>query len=170
MIDAGSIAEIICDAPQGTIDYFCKPEAIKRAPELSIQAKFSLYFAVAVGATKAPEISDFLPEHLTAPQLLQMAHKIHCRIGGEYTSEEAVIAPVTVHIRTAGGQEFTRRIAAVYGHPSNPITDQDLRAKFLDCMQYARNPVSTEQSNALFDAILGLDSIVDISEISALLP
>jgi 2-methylcitrate dehydratase PrpD len=163
------IQQITCVVPAGTRDLFCEPLAEKRAPSLSIQAKFSMPFTVALAVVKTPEIADFLPENLQNPAVLSVVEKVQYRVSEEL-GLEAVISPAVVEIQVTAGQTFSARIDDVYGHPNNPMSDADVISKFKDCLQYAKQPIPTEQIDQLVERLLNLEAVEDISEISKFLP
>lgn len=169
-IPVENIQEIICDVSPGTRRLLCEPQEIKRAPVLSIQAKFSLYYSVALAALKTPEISDFLPQNLRKPELLSLAQRVTYRENDEMKRLQSTIAPAMVELRTHDGQSFSRRIDEVYGHPNNPMSEEAVIAKFKDCLQYAKNPISEHQVDRLGNRLMHLEDISDIYEISDLLP
>jgi 2-methylcitrate dehydratase PrpD len=163
------IQHITCVVPEGTRTLFCEPEAEKRAPSLSIQAKFSLFFTVALGVVKTPEIADFLPDNLQRPDVLSMVERVHCRVS-DALGPAAAIAPAIVEIQTTDGQSFSARVDEVYGHPNKPMSETDVIGKFRDCLQYARMPIPARQIDQLVDMLLHLDAVEDIGEISKILP
>ena len=168
-IAADAIQTITCVVPENTRTLFCEPEAEKRAPSLSIQAKFSLLFTVALGVVKTPEIADFLPENLQRADVLSMVERVQCQVS-EALGKEAVIAPAIVELKTTDGQSFNARVDEVYGHPNNPLSEADVIAKFKDCMQYAKAPIPGQQVDRLIDRLLHLEAVEDIADISSLLP
>ena len=46
----------------------------------------------------------------------------------------------------------------------------DIISKFRDCLSYAKQPISEQQTEKLISALLALDQVADIRDISALLP
>jgi hypothetical protein len=50
------------------------------------------------------------------------------------------------------------------------MSDADVINKFKDCLQYAKQPISTEQVDQLVEMLLNLDAVEDINEVSKLLP
>ena len=168
-IEAANIGQITLVVPEGTRHLFCEPEAEKRAPTLSIQAKFSLYFTVAVGVVKAPRIADFLPANLQRPDVLDVIRRVQHRVGDDL-GPAAEITPAIVEVRTTDGAVYSHRLDNVYGHPDSPMSDEDVIAKFKDCLQYARHPLPEHQVDRLIDRLLHLDAVQDVSDASALLP
>jgi 2-methylcitrate dehydratase PrpD len=118
---------------------------------------------------KTPEIADFLPENLRNPAVLAVVDKVQYRVSEEL-GLEAVISPAVVEIQTTAGQTFSARADDVYGHPNHPMSDADVISKFKDCLQYAKQPIPTQQVDQLVETLLNLEAVEDISEISKLLP
>lgn len=160
------IEAIITDVSPGTRQLLCEPEPAKRKPTQSIQAKFSMFFAVAVAALKTPEISDFLPENLENGEVLALAQKIIHRDNDECGQ----IAPAIVEVCTRDGRSISRRVDAIYGHPDNPMPNAAVIAKFKDCLRFCSNPVSDQQIDQLASMLVHLEQVQDVREVSALLP
>ena len=168
-IAASDIQQITCVVSAGTRDLFCEPEAKKRAPSLSIQAKFSLPFTIALAVVKTPEIADFLPQNLQSAAVVAVIDKVQYRVSDEFGSA-ASISPALIELQTISGQSLPVRIDEVYGHPNNPMSEEDVISKFKDCLQYAKQPISTQQTDALIEKLMSLETVEDIGEISDLLP
>ncbi len=164
--DIGRITLVVSP---GTRDLFCEPEADKRAPSLSIQAKFSLFFTVAAGVVKTPQIADFLPENLHRPDVLSVVRRVHYRVSDQL-GPAAEISPAIVELQTTDGRALSGRVDNVYGHPANPMSDEDVIEKFRDCLQYARRNIPAPRVDKLVDALLHLDTVGDLAEVSDLLP
>ena len=168
-IAPSDIRRISLVVSKGTRDLFCEPEADKRAPQLSIQAKFSLYFTVAVGVVKTPQIADFLPANLQKREVLSVVRRVQHRVSDDL-GPAAEITPAIVEVQTTDGSMLSSRLDSVYGHPNNPMSDEDVIAKFKDCLQYAKHRIPDHQIDRLIDTLLHLDAVQDVGEASALLP
>ena len=164
-----NIRQITLVVSEGTRDLFCEPEVEKRAPTMSIQAKFSLFFTVAVGVIKTPRIADFLPANLRSRDVLAAIRRVQYRVSDDL-GPAAEITPAIVEVQTKDGQAFSDRLNIVFGHPNNPMSEEDVIAKFKDCLQYARHPIPEQQIDRLIDSLLRLDVVQDVREASALLP
>ena len=164
--DVGRITLVVSP---GTRDLFCEPEADKRAPDLSIQAKFSLFFTVAMGVLRAPRIADFLPENLHNPDVQSVIGRLQYRVSDEL-GPAAEISPAIVELHTTDGRSLSCRVDDVYGHPANPMSDEDVIEKFRDCLQYARSGIGAPQVDQLVDTLLHLETVQNLNEVSDLLP
>jgi 2-methylcitrate dehydratase PrpD len=67
-----------------------------------------------------------------------------------------------VRIELADGRAFDCAIEPPLGNPSRPMSDERLRAKFIDCALRAAVPMSRADAEALCDRILALDSATDV--------
>ena len=164
-----NIRQITLVVSEGTRDLFCEPEVEKRAPTMSIQAKFSLFFTVAVGVIKTPRIADFLPANLQSRDVMAAIRRARYRVSDDL-GPAAEITPAIVEVQTKDGQAFSDRLDIVFGHPNNPMSEEDVIAKFKDCLQYARYPIPEHQIDRLIDSLLRLDVVQDVREAFALLP
>jgi 2-methylcitrate dehydratase PrpD len=136
----------------------------KRTPETSIDAKASLPFTLAVGALQRQLlIGDFLPERLKDPAVLEMARRVNYRF--EEDPDVIALRPGIVEIKTKQGKVYTERVDYPYGHPHNPITTDDLIAKFKDCTSYSAKPLSEENLTRVIDMLLNLEKVKDVREL-----
>ena len=144
----------------------CEPPEAKRAPKLSIDAKFSLPYTVGVALVKRKvEIADFLPENLNNPEVLGIAKKVSYKVDPEFPG----VAPSIMTIKTKEGKLLTKRVDVVYGNFQNPLSKEGLAAKFRDCVHYSKKPLSPEKTGQVIEGILNLEQVKDIREITNLL-
>jgi 2-methylcitrate dehydratase PrpD len=144
----------------------CEPLEVRRNPKLSIQAKFSLPFAVAIALTKKKvEIIHFLPDNLSDPQVLEMANRINYKVDPKF----GLFIPAVVDIKTKYNRTFSRRVEVIYGNPQKPLSHADQLAKFKDCVRYGKNPLSPDKTEQLIGKILNMEDVKDITEITSLL-
>ena len=165
-IEPDQIEEVNSTVGEFLRDFLCEPIAIKQAPKLSIDAKFSLPFVVGVALTKRKvEIASFLPQNLRDSKVLEMAKKVTYNVNPEF----GVITPALMDIKTKDGKSFSKRVDIVYGNPQNPLSKVDLIAKFKDCIHYAEKSLPPPNIEQLIDKILKLEDVNDIREITGLL-
>ncbi len=144
----------------------CEPLEIKRKPGFSIEAKFSLPFAVAVALTKNEvKITHFLQENLRDPLVMEMAEKITYKVDKSF----GLFVPAEVEIKTVDGKLFSERTELIYGNPEKPMSSADHLAKFKDCIRYSKNPLSADKTEQLIEKILKMEDVKNISEITGLL-
>ncbi|OGA53673.1 MAG: hypothetical protein A3G24_16120 [Betaproteobacteria bacterium RIFCSPLOWO2_12_FULL_62_13] len=74
--------------------------------------------------------------------------------------------PSIVEITTRDGRVLTARRDLPKGEPEHPVSDRELKEKFLSL---ASDAVSTERGEAIWDAISALDEADNVSKLTSLL-
>ncbi|HET9001441.1 MAG TPA: MmgE/PrpD family protein [bacterium] len=69
-------------------------------------------------------------------------------------------------VRAGDGREFTEAVYYPTGDPENPLTADDLRAKFF---ALATKAISRKRADAIADLVTGLDALSDVSQLARLL-
>ena len=166
-IDSEKVEEALLTVGRFGRDALCEPLEAKREPKLSIGAKLSLPFTMGVAlAKRRAKIEDFLPENLQNLKVLEIASKVKYKFDPQFGS----LTPAIVEIKTQDGKTLSKRVDIPYGHPQNPISDEDLMAKFKDCARYAKKTLSEDKIDQLAkEKILKLEKVKDIGEITDLL-
>lgn len=143
----------------------CTPYEVKQKPTTSITAKVALPFAVSVAIIhKSVSIANFLPENLNDARVLELAKKVKFVLEserGSFSSQE--------EIKTKGGKVYKTNVNFLRGSIENPLSTEELIAKFKDCARYAKKPLSAEKMDRLINSILNLEKVKNMSEITGLL-
>ncbi|MBN2062041.1 MAG: MmgE/PrpD family protein [Deltaproteobacteria bacterium] len=143
----------------------CTPPEIKQRPTTSITAKIAIPFVMGVAVVhKNVTIANFLPENLSDPLVLEMAKKIKFIVEpsmGNFSSR--------VEVRLKDGQVYNAEVDVLRGSILNPLSMEDLTAKFRDCARYSRKPLSEMDIDRLIDRILELEKVKDMAEITGIL-
>ncbi len=137
-------------------------------PEISIQAKRSIPFTMALALVKGKvSIGDFLPENLKDPEVLRVAAKINYKydpsLGG------VGVTPGAVRLKTKTGKVYTKRVDHALGHPENPMSSADLVAKFEDCARYSAKPLTKAKVKKIVEMVQNLEKVEDVSQLTQLL-
>jgi 2-methylcitrate dehydratase PrpD len=140
------------------------PHDAKRAPTVAIDAKFSLPFTVATALVKREvTLASFSPEALRDPEVLALARRVHFAPLADAAPN--AIASGGIRIRLTDGTVYDRFVASPRGAPANPLSQQELVAKFRACAALAQVPLG----EAAIDAIVGkVDSIEALSDVRQL--
>lgn len=138
-----------------------------RLPSDAMQAKFSLEFAVAAalsfGRLSLAEMRDACVQNSDMQALMQ-------RVERSEGPDDDPIYPVgarhdTVSVVLADGTRLDSQPVHRYrGHGQNPLTREELRAKFLDCAAPAAQNLAPE----LFAKLCELDHLTSISDLPEL--
>jgi 2-methylcitrate dehydratase PrpD len=161
---ADQVAEIECLVPAGEVPIVCEPEAAKRRPRTTYDAKFSLAFCVAAAlAGERVGIGAFTEESIRDPRLLALADRVRFSI--DATSRYPETFPGWVKIRLKDGALMEAREESQRGGPDRPIGADEVVAKFRD---NAVRILAPDRVSALERATLDLDHTGDVTAISAL--
>jgi 2-methylcitrate dehydratase PrpD len=139
---------------------------VNYAPRNAIAAQFSIPFALAIALLyHRIEPEDVSEENLQEPAILDLAQRVEVVVDPEINSQfpAKTIARVTMH--TARGQ-FQGTVEYPRGNPENPLSDDDLRAKFRSLTVKIVGEPTCEKLQA---AILDLGWVPDVRSVTQLL-
>jgi len=146
----------------------CLPEERRRRPSLSIEAKFSLPYSVAAALVRGKvTLNDFTPQALEDGEVLELARKVTWTFDPGMTRRG--IEPAEVTIIHKSGARYSKRVEFAYGHPNNPISMEDIVAKFKDCASYSVKPLSSEAVEETVRMVTHLEEVADVAELARLL-
>jgi 2-methylcitrate dehydratase PrpD len=79
------------------------------------------------------------------------------------------LEPGFVELTTTDGRHFAKKVRRALGHPENPMSEAQRRKKMVDCAAAAATPIDRERADRIFDAVMSLEEISDVRELSRLL-
>jgi 2-methylcitrate dehydratase PrpD len=142
----------------------CEPEDSKKKPATAIDAKFSIPFVLATALLHGGvRLDHFTPQALADQDVLQMAGKVTYEVDSGLTLKEAVRGFVQIHTEDA---TLSRRVDLPYGHPQNPISQEALVAKFMDCTKHSATQLSEKRLEEVVELIGNLEEVEDVREIT----
>lgn len=141
-----------------------EPLARKRAPQVTIDAKFSVPFCTAAAlVTGAIGLDSFAPAQLRDPAILALANKVDFIEPADAASWRGDAG--TLAITLADGRVLTGALDRARGTPDNPLGEGALVDKFVDCAGRAAQPLSTQVARDLAGRILALEDCADVGAI-----
>ncbi len=142
-----------------------EPLERKRAPEVVIDAKFSIPFAMAVAIVRGHAgLDDFAPDALRDGHILAMAQRIGATIMTDPALDSGAGGAAIVRRRDGTCQRYEVRVAR--GAPSRPMHDDELAAKFADCASRAAVRPNADRIRTLADAIANLRDLEDAGRLA----
>lgn len=122
------------DMPKGAIAVRTYADALKFCdrpnPKTVIEAKFSLQHAVAVVLARGePQLADFEPAAITAPEIEAIRNRVSVAVGDEFDARYP--ARFGAELESAG-QVF--RVPDALGDPENPVSEKQIRDKALSLL------------------------------------
>jgi 2-methylcitrate dehydratase PrpD len=141
---------------------------IHHRPAGHLAAKFSMEFCIAILLLRRRAgLAEFRDEVVCDPEVKATIEKV--RFGMDPEADAAGYNTMTsiIRVRMKDGRELTTRAAFAKGSPANPMSETELRQKFLGCLEAGGIGADTGQRAA--DLILGLESQPDLRAITRLL-
>lgn len=133
-----------------------------------VNAQFSLQYCVANALVrKGSALSHFRPAEVQAPDVLALIDRI--KVTSDVSLDQRGHTAVDLTIRARGQKTFAKALDIAPGFPENPLSDDEHRLRFDDCMNYAQKPLPPHQAAQLRDAIFGMDEVKDIRTVIDLL-
>ena len=137
-------------------------------PLTAIGAQMNLGYAAAValldGAALPPQ---FAAERLAADDVWQLLSKVDVRLDEGIENgprEQRFSTDLTITLRD--GTRLHRRVIAPHGAPNDPVTNDELVAKYRALV----GPIlGADRLTAIEHAVLGLDDLADLNDLTALL-
>lgn len=141
------------------------------APQTALEAKFSLEFVVAAGLVDGSVTFDQMTDdYVQRPDIQQLMALVEREIGPDddpvYPAGKR--ADIVEVVMDDGSVLTSDEVERWRGHGANPMSREELRAKFMDC---AIRGTSERQAAGYFDALFdvaGLGSINDIPVLSTI--
>lgn len=170
-IDPEEIERIDVECGAGTLPLLGQPLEVKAYPKTVPDAQFSCAWGIAsglaVGQATLKEYSD-TDEGIHNPKIRAVAAKIKSL---EYSEEMDVgkyeAARVTVTMKD--GQVHSIFLPKAKGCPDEPLTFEDVVAKYNGNLSFAEKPISSKNGEQILKLIEDLESVDDVRKISKLI-
>ena len=165
-IDAELIASIEAETAEGIVHRLWEPLAMKRSPPNGYAAKFSTPYAIAAGILRGDAgLGEYDDQVVKDPAMIRLASKV------SYIIDPANPYPnqFTGHLRVTlkNGETYEHRQGFFKGGAEHPLSDADLKRKFLANCEYGRLTLAhAEQMATTLAGLLDLPQ-VDLSRLPA---
>jgi 2-methylcitrate dehydratase PrpD len=152
------IDEVVVTVPAAGISLVLEPAEMKKVPRSDYEGKFSLQYSVASMLVRGHvAVSDFTDEAITDPAVLGVAAKVSYETPEYATYPQAF--PGGVRVRLASGQTLEADFPYQQGGPENPLSGDEIRAKFRENASLALSDAGVE---SLETSILSLEEQDDL--------
>jgi 2-methylcitrate dehydratase PrpD len=126
---AEDVAEVVCEAAEGSLHRLWEPLASKQAPANDYAAKFSAPFNIAVAfVTGAVGLEAFTEKSVRDPRILGLASKVRYVIDRENPYPKALTGHVRMTLKN--GDVYEERQPHMRGGVLDPLSRDDLEQKF----------------------------------------
>jgi 2-methylcitrate dehydratase PrpD len=142
------------------------PDAlIHHHPQTGLQAKFSMEFCIAVLLLeRKATLAEFTDDYVKRPEVQEMIRRVNFYVDpvAENAGFDKMTSLITVHLRD--GRMLKDQADFAKGSPADPMTFEEVAAKFRGCAAYANWP--KEKTEKLIEAVSKLEQISDMRELS----
>lgn len=129
-IAPADIVRIECDTAEGIVHRLWEPAATKAAPPNAYAAKFSIPYAIAAGfILDDAGLSAYTDDMVQRRDLRGLAAKVHYSIDPQNPYPKQFTGHISVTLKD--GTVHTERQGFFKGGSDNPLSDEDLKRKFL---------------------------------------
>jgi 2-methylcitrate dehydratase PrpD len=141
---------------------------IHHRPADSLAAKFSMEFCIAILLLRGRAgLAEFRDEVVGDPAVKATIEKVRFEVDPEADAAGYNNMTSIIRVRLRDGREIEGRAAFAKGSPANPMSEQELRRKFMDCLD--AGGVGADAGRRAADLILDLESQTDLRAITRLL-
>jgi 2-methylcitrate dehydratase PrpD len=156
-IDPNRVVKITCIThPQHTkLARFHKPGS-------AYEGKFSIPYCIAVALLRGKVVlEDFTEGKVTAPEAQELLARVEFLYPEKYMNVPMTLTQEVV-VKLDNGEEYSYEVPGPKGDPENPMSHEELAAKFIDC---TRSYFSEGEIDKMLKMIGSLESLDDMSQL-----
>ncbi len=137
-----------------------------REATTGLEGKFSMPFCLASALVdRKVGIRQFEEDSVARPEIDALQKRVAFELDEDLAREDPETERTEVWLRLKDGRELTRSFARARGHVENPLTEIELREKFLECATL----LPAERARAAWDAWWRLEEAQSVSDLTAAL-
>ncbi len=160
-LSAEAIDSIDVDVVKHTFD-----RIVFLVPQNGIQGKFCMPYLVARAIIDGKiGLDSFTDSAVKDPNVLKLAARVRMNLDENLKKADRAGRPCRVTIRLKNGQTLAREAQHAKGGPEYPMTEDELKAKFLDCAQQALPRPSAERALDQIEQLERLDDLRPLCDI-----
>jgi 2-methylcitrate dehydratase PrpD len=132
-------------------------------PTCGDEAKFSMPYAVAIGlADRNVTLESYTDEKVNEPTMQELVGRVKLTVMDDCLSDEIKkTSPVTIRLKN--GKVYSEDIVDFTGAAQNPMSDDDIRDKFLYCASVPSPGLPPEKVDNCLEIINDLETCDDVS-------
>jgi 2-methylcitrate dehydratase PrpD len=130
-LSSDDIALIKIGMLKASLNIVVVPEELKYRPKSDVDAQFSMPFGAAVAALRGKaSLAEYTQEYVDSPEVIEFMQKVKCIHDPELDKTFPRQWRANVVIETKDGRQLKTEIDYPKGDPENPLTWDELIAKF----------------------------------------
>ena len=144
---------------------FIPSACFRHQPQTGLEAKFSLEFCSALSFLEGKvTLAQFTDEKVSGSAIQDLISKTKIIINTEVPNES--FSPVKILVKLKDGKSLSHKVEAAKGEPKNPLSQEELFAKFRDCASVALAP---KEIGGVLGLLSNLESLQDITPLMEIL-
>jgi 2-methylcitrate dehydratase PrpD len=169
-LDLGEIEALELGVATPVLRTIAQPEEEKAKPSTGYAAQFSGPFTVATalvgGGGLGVSLSDFTDATVKEPLKLDLASRVRCVADEECDRIFPNQFPAVLRVRLNSGEKLEARVSHNRGGPENPLSDQELKTKFLTNAERVLPAARVEELARALEVLGGAKTIEETMEIT----
>jgi 2-methylcitrate dehydratase PrpD len=166
-IDPMDVVEVRVGVLSAGMKLVSEPIEAKRNPQSVVDMQFSMPFGAAValtyGRASLEEYQDGMPNN---PQVKHVMERVQCVTDPQLDALFPRQMPAWAEVQTTDGRTLRRESAYPKGDPENPVSWDEMKAKF----NLLSSPIiNSKRQKEIIAAIESLDQMSDVRQLAALL-
>jgi 2-methylcitrate dehydratase PrpD len=165
-VSADKVERVTVKVPPYTYKLVGHPFEMGTTPR--VNAQFSIRYCVANALfRRSSKLAHFEEEAIRDPQVLELAKRVEVVV--DPAMELRGHTPVDMTVFMKDGREFFRQIDIAPGFPGNPLTKEEMEARFHDCISYAEKPLPKQNVEGIVENVSRVDRLSDVRVLIPLL-
>jgi 2-methylcitrate dehydratase PrpD len=166
MISSADVDSVLITVPPYTHKLVGHEFKIRENPR--VDSQFSIQYCIANALVRGnSKLEHFEEAQVRDQEVLRLARKV--RVVADAALEARGHTPLDMRVRTRDGRELFRQMDIAPGFPGNPLSEDDHRTRFQNCLDAAKRPVSPERAARIIGFISDLESTKDVRDLVSLL-
>lgn len=134
---------------------------LHQEPKTGMEGKFSAEYCVARALLdNHVGLQDFTDEKVNQPEVRQVMQKIKRRIDPDMT-----MLASTLNVKLKDGRKFSQHVETIKGMPQNPLSEEEMVAKYKDCAQFVLSSGDIDRSLELLNHLEEVEDITELMDI-----
>jgi 2-methylcitrate dehydratase PrpD len=126
-----------------------------------VNAQFSIQYCVANALLRrSSKLIHFEADYVNDPAVNELVGRI--MIIPDATLEARGHTPLDMKVVTRAGAEFLRKLDVAPGFPANPLTKEEHRNRFLDCVDFAGSHMDGQNAEQIMEMVSTVEGVPDI--------
>ena len=148
---------------EGHIHALADQILIHRNPQTGLEAKFSLEACIALALVDGnANTKSFTDDRVSSNAVQQMMARVKRKIAPGAQKGPEAFGPATVKVFLKDGRKLEARVEKARGNPENPMSQQEVQDKYLDCCSGILTERSIDKS---LSVLANLDNLENIGEL-----